>query len=287
MTGKSAYVLKSSGIHVPSRPVLHCNEVYEEATFDVLRQMQGRHFWYQGRHRFLIRALKEELRHWPRVTSLCAVDLGGGCGGWISYLASRCGSGFNELALADSSLRALEFAGLVIPESVSRYQIDLYSLGWENKWDVAFLLDVLEHLPEDARVLQEIQRALRPGGLLFVTAPALKLFWSYNDEIVHHLRRYEQKDFLRLGTESGLVLKKSRYFMFLLSPLLWLSRRKRLDRKEMTPEQVQTLLARTHRVPISPLNGLLKFIFALETPLGLWLPFPWGTSILGVFQKRV
>jgi SAM-dependent methyltransferase len=272
---------------MPSRPVIHRNKEHDEAGFDVLRDMQSKHFWYQGRHRFLLRALKEEVSNQPGRSGLSAVDLGGGCGGWISYLKSRFEHGFSELALADSSLRALELAGPVIPRGVNRYQIDLYSLGWESKWDVAFLLDVLEHLPEDALVLREIQRALRPGGLLFVTTPALKFFWSYNDEIAHHVRRYARKDFLRLGAESGLVLKNSRYFMFLLSPLLWLSRRlTRRDVKKMTPDQMRILLQRTHRVPPKALNGLLRLIFSLETPLGLQLPFPWGTSILGVFQKK-
>jgi hypothetical protein len=34
------------------------------------------------------------------------------------------------------------------------------------------------------------------------------------------------------------------------------------------------------------LNGLLSLIFAAETPLGLRLSFPWGTSVLGVFEKE-
>jgi SAM-dependent methyltransferase len=266
--------------------VVHRDEEYSETAFDVLRDIQCRHFWYEGRHGFLLQALREELRNRPGCTGLSAVDLGGGCGGWVSYLGDHFERRFRELALADSSMRALELAGAVIPGSVSRYQIDLYHLGWENKWDVAFLLDVLEHLPEDVLALSEIQRALRPGGLLFVTTPALKFFWSYNDEIAHHVRRYSRTDFGRLAAESGLVLKKSRYFMFFLSPLLWLSRLTRPDLNKMTPEQVQVLLKRTHRVPAKPLNGLLKFIFGLETPLGLRLPFPWGTSILGVFQKK-
>jgi 2-polyprenyl-3-methyl-5-hydroxy-6-metoxy-1,4-benzoquinol methylase len=72
-------------------------------------------------------------------------------------------------------------AGAVLPAGMERYQIDLMNLGWRERWDVAFLLDIIEHLRDDAGALREAARALKPGGLLFVTTPALARFWSYND----------------------------------------------------------------------------------------------------------
>ena len=53
----------------------------------------------------------------------------------------------------------------------------------------------------------------------------------------------------------------------------------------MDKNEVLAYLERSHRVPSPGVNFLMNLIFDLETPLGLWLPFPWGTSILGVFQK--
>jgi 2-polyprenyl-3-methyl-5-hydroxy-6-metoxy-1,4-benzoquinol methylase len=118
-------------------------------------------------------------------------------------LQDRLPGPFGELALSDSSARELELAGPIVGEEVKRYQTDLLRLGWENRWDVAFLLDVLEHIPEHAEVLNQIARALKPGGLLFVTTPALPFFWSYNDEMAHHVRRYTKNDFARLAGSSG------------------------------------------------------------------------------------
>jgi len=34
--------------------VQHCDEEYEEGGFETLRDMQERHFWYRGRHRFML-----------------------------------------------------------------------------------------------------------------------------------------------------------------------------------------------------------------------------------------
>jgi 2-polyprenyl-3-methyl-5-hydroxy-6-metoxy-1,4-benzoquinol methylase len=282
----SHYVLNPNGIHVPSTPIAHRDDEYDSRGFEVLRDMQSRHFWYQGRHRFLLRAferhLAETLQDRP---GLKAIDLGGGCGGWISYLQTRLPGRFSEVALSDSSLRALELAGPVVGANVVRYQIDLLRLGWRNRWDAAFLLDVLEHIPADGEVLSQIKQALTPGGLLFVTTPALKCFWSYNDEMAHHVRRYAKRDFVKLAEAAGLRLLRTSYFMFFLSPLLWLSRLRSPDLANMDKKQIFALAERTHRVPAAPVNALLKLVFNLETPLGLWLPFPWGTSILGVFQK--
>lgn len=280
------YSLQANGVFTPDVPVVHREEEYDSHGFDLLREMQDRHFWYLGRHRFLLRALEVELRRRScTANDLNAIDLGGGCGGWITYLREHLPHTFSELALSDSSLRALELAKAAVGEKVSRYQTDLLSLGWENRWDVAFLLDVLEHIPKDGETLQQIKQALKPGGLLFVTTPALPGFWSYNDELAHHVRRYAKQDFRRLAETTGLSLLRANYFMFFLSPLLWLSRLNRPKLERMSEEELRQLMKRTHRIPPGPVNGLMRLIFELETPLGLKLPFPWGTSILGVFQK--
>ena len=280
------YSRQTNGIFTPSVAVVHRDDEYDSRGFNLLRDIQTRHFWYQGRHRFLLEALKLHLpKLFPIGNALTAIDLGGGCGGWITFLQGRLPDRFAELALSDSSLPALELAGSLVGEDVVRYQTDLLRLGWRDRWDAAFLLDVLEHIPADTEALLQIRQALKPGGVLFVTTPALKCFRSYNDEITHHVRRYTKRDFTRLAKATGMCLLRASYFMFFLSPLLWVSRLKRPALADVDKNAIFALLERTHRVPVLPLNTLMKLVFYLETPLGLWIPFPWGTSILGVFQK--
>ena len=280
-----SYHQSPDGVFVPREAVAHRNEEYDEASFEVLLAMQQRHFWYRGRHRFLLHAARSYLRGADSSVQ-SGIDLGGGCGGWIRYLRDRDPGLIPNLALGDSSRLALDFAEKVIDPDMARYQIDLLRLDWTRRWDAIFLLDVLEHIPRDADALAQIREALTPGGYLFVTTPALRFFWSYNDEIAEHQRRYARADFQRLADRTGLELCYSRYFMFFLSPLLYLSRLNRKNLKNMTPEEVRQVVARTHRVPSGPMNTLLASLFALETPLGHLLPFPWGTSILAVFRKR-
>src|SRR5262249_36889472 len=163
---------------------------------------------------FILHALKRFLRSVPKdpESGLRGIDLGGGCGGWIRYLEEHLPKLFGELALADSSLQALSLAGGVVGPDVKRYQIDLLGLRWTERWEVAFLLDVLEHIPNDLEALKQVRESLRPGGLLVVTTPALRCFWTYNDTLVHHVRRYSRLDYARLAHDSGFELCFSRYF---------------------------------------------------------------------------
>jgi SAM-dependent methyltransferase len=273
------------GCFLPNVPVRHRDSEYDPAGFDALGEMQSRHFWYRGRHRFLLSAVRRVLGTRPQEQSRSAIDLGAGCGGWVAYLQQRRPHWFSELALADSSISALEYAGTVVGSEIRRFQVDLLRLPWQDRWDVAFLLDVLEHIPNDIEAMKQIHNSLRPGGYLFVTTPALRFFWTYNDRLAHHVRRYSRRDLARLANASQFELCWSRYFMFILSPLLLLSRLHAPDLQNMSPDDIRAHLRRTHQVPSSPLNSALGLVFCSEAPLGVWLPFPWGTSVLGVFRK--
>ena len=72
------------------------------------------------------------------------------------------------------------------------YVCDLAEIPVEDaRFDHVLLTQVLEHLPEPAKVLAELQRVLKPGGTLWLTAP---LFYA------EHERPY---DFFRY-TQFGL-----------------------------------------------------------------------------------
>ncbi len=286
-TDRQIFRDQGNGLFLPKEDVRHREDEYPSSAFRALLEMQAKHFWYAGRHRFILNILETYVRLMKadQNRTLTGIDLGGGCGGWVQFLQHRSPHTFKELALGDSSIQALEYAADVVGPAVPRYQIDLLDLPWENRWDVVFLLDVLEHIPEDVQAMKQVLKALRPGGIAIITTPALRQFWTYNDDLAKHVRRYSRREFSNLARDCGLELSLSRYFMFFLSPLLYLSRLKSPDIARMSPAEINAHLEQTHRVPSPAINGLLRSIFSMETPLGALIPFPWGTSILGVFRR--
>lgn len=274
------YVLDERGIFRPGIPVSHRNDEYKESGFSTLLDMQQKHFWYIGRHKFLLTSLLQT----APASGLKAIDLGGGVGGWVRYLLDHQPQRFDELALGDSSEVALLGAKTVLPSSVNLYQTDLMNLQWQNRWDVIFLLDVIEHCPDDKGILRQVYEALKPGGKLIVSTPALQYFWSYNDEYSQHLRRYSVADYQNLADQTNFKLIDARYFMFLLSPLYWLSRKSKP--KNLSAELLEAAIHKEHRVPNGLVNWALTKIFSAESPLGHHVHFPWGTSVLGIFEKK-
>jgi SAM-dependent methyltransferase len=284
-TVRDPYELREGVFRPPGR-IEHREAQYPSGFFEALLAMQAGHFWYRGRHRFLLHALARSLARRPRGHGLRAIDVGCGCGGWAAELAAHEALAWNELAVADSSLEALQFAGRVLPREIRRYRVDLLDLRWENRWDVIFLLDVIEHLPDDALALRQVRAALAPGGLLCLTVPALPFFWSWYDELACHQRRYRRGELRELARAAGLAVCDIRYFMFFLSPLVFLSRLRRRSGANAPDRSARARsLEEAHRIPHPLVNRLLSGVFALETPLGHRLSFPWGTSLLGLFRK--
>ena len=57
-------------------------------------------------------------------------------------------------------------------------------------YDAVFLLDVIEHIPDDTAFLIAALQHLRRGGLIIVNVPASMLFFSDYDRVAGHVRRY-------------------------------------------------------------------------------------------------
>ncbi len=104
-------------------------------------------------------------------------------------------------------------------------QADIYSLpNWE-RFDLIGIFDVLEHLPEDVKALQEIRQSLKPGGKLIITVPASMKLWSFFDEVAGHFKRYSCETLEDALLKSGFKIVKNEPFMMPLFPAMWLSRK--------------------------------------------------------------
>jgi SAM-dependent methyltransferase len=70
------------------------------------------------------------------------------------------------------------------------------SLEGEAPFDLILVSEVLEHIDDDLSALRTIWDLLSDDGLLVVTVPRDPEFWSVEDELWDHKRRYTRSDLL-------------------------------------------------------------------------------------------
>jgi SAM-dependent methyltransferase len=81
-------------------------------------------------------------------------------------------------------------------------------------FDSALLVNVLEHVMDDAALISRLGQLLRPGGSLLVFVPALPALFGTLDRHVHHLRRYTRNGLRKLLTDAGFEIEILHFFDF-------------------------------------------------------------------------
>lgn len=100
----------------------------------------------------------------------------------------------------------------------------------ERDFDIVLLMDVLEHVDDDVKLLKTVADTVRSGTHFFITVPAFQFLWSAHDVFLDHRRRYTAETLKATIERSGLTSRSVRYFYALIFPLvvlLRLLRRKR------------------------------------------------------------
>lgn len=89
-------------------------------------------------------------------------------------------------------------------------------------FDTAVLINVLEHIEDDGRVIRDLASTLRPGGTVVVWVPAHPALYSAFDCYVGHHRRYRSRDLRRVLESGGLEVTELRQVNLLGAVAWWL-----------------------------------------------------------------
>jgi SAM-dependent methyltransferase len=178
-----------------------------------LDDLEKTHFWYQAR--------KLQLSAWfsEQELNLQILDLGSATGGNTQHISSL-GYDVTSLEYSEVGVQIQKSKGIPV------VQADARDLPFpESTFDVVFCLDVLEHIIEDALVVSEIRRVLRPGGKFLISVPEDPKLWSAHDVAVNHVRRYTKAGILEVLQSSGLRPQNIWSTLVLLRPAVKLARR--------------------------------------------------------------
>jgi SAM-dependent methyltransferase len=247
------------------------NEGYDAAYYGGLYALEARNYWFRARNALLTWALT---RYFPAGRSFLEI----GCG--TGFVLAGIAGAMPQLALHASEISSsgLPYAAARVPRA-EFFQMDARAIPYAGHFDIIGLFDVLEHIEEDARVLAQAHRALRPGGGLMITVPQHRFLWSQYDEHAHHVRRYGARELRDKLLQAGFRIVMMTSFVSLLLPLMMASRFMR-----RMPRVDYDVLAelRVGRVA----NCLLAAVLTLERALiTIGVRFPAGGSLLAIARR--
>ena len=161
----------------------------ELSVYEIESEVEATHWWFKERRWLFGRMLRDI----PR--SAKVLDVGSGTGSNLRMLVE---AGFRDVRGLDMSPAAAQFAKAKNLPPIEYG--DVQRLPYEAEtFDLLLATDVVEHVDDDAKAVQELARILRPGGHLLVTVPCFQSLWGPQDELAMHKRRF------RLGEISSRV----------------------------------------------------------------------------------
>ncbi|MGQ0816205.1 MAG: methyltransferase domain-containing protein [Gemmatimonadota bacterium] len=232
--------------------------------------LEATHWWFVARAHIIMSLLCQELPRGappPRI-----IDLGCGTGGMLLHLRE-----LGPAAGVDAAPAAVAIAREKTGTDVRLGSLPADVPFERGSFDVVTVLDVIEHVSDDAASLRTAYDLLRPGGLMVCTVPAHQYLWSEHDVLNEHKRRYSKSELKHKLEHTGFRLRMLSYYnMFFYPPVAVL----RLMRRHRTAHKPQLGI-----VP-GPINALFTGLFAAERHLLRFVNLPIGVSLIAIADRR-
>ncbi|MBA4259730.1 MAG: hypothetical protein C0446_11250 [Chitinophaga sp.] len=235
-------------------------------------------WWFTVRRRILRDRIHRQLQSPKGIQSL---NIGAATGTTSDMLTE-----FGEVMSVEYDQECCDFTKTFL--STPLIQGSITELPFENNsYDLVCAFDVIEHVADDTKAVEEMMRVCKPGGHIAITVPAYAFLWGEHDEINQHFRRYTKTELLKLlKTHKGKIVYHTYFNSILFLPiaafrLLATGLSKLRGAKKKTVESDHAIFGTE-----GFFNNLLAGIFSIDYYLLKWgFRFPAGVSIMVFFKK--
>lgn len=226
-------------------------------------------YWrYVARHELFLRLWE---RHRAPQPGYRVLDVGCGAGGLLAYLSARAPVTPVGLDLAPEALVYARKRGIRALGLADATALPLRS----ESADLVVAQDVVEHVADDGRLLADVARVCRPGGLGLVVAPAYGALWSSRDIRLGHYRRYTLSQLAARVEAAGFDVLRRTYLDLFLVPLMGVA-------IALAPRTADGVPDLSHDAPVGTglLNRLLLGVSRAEAAVALRAALPFGVAAL-------
>lgn len=209
----------------------------------------------------------------------------------LKILNIGCGTGrTSEILEKFGTVKSVEYDHDLYEICKNKIQIDIIKGSItdlpfaENTFDMVCAFDVIEHVEDDQKAVNEMFRVCKPNGHLYILVPAFQSLWSEHDVLSHHFRRYKYKSLKRLFNNLGGQEIYTTYFNTLLFFPIYFIRiiKNKINLKSKhVIDKTDVDLFKNSR-----LNVIFELIFSFERKLLNFFTFPFGVSIALIWKKK-
>lgn len=241
------------------------NDLYHQ-----MSALEDRHWWFAARREIVSQAISRIAK--PPADARI-LDAGCGTGGNLAMLGR-----FGHVTGVEPDETALELArGRGSHAEIVKGMLPDALPFDDGTFDLAVLLDVLEHVDDDRAALRRLASLLKPGGHLVLTVPAFRFLWSGHDDSHQHRRRYRRPELSEKISSAGLNVRCVSYFNTWLFPVIAAARA--VKRRSASRESSDLFL------PPPPVNALLRTLMASERHAIGRISLPAGVSLIACAVK--
>lgn len=250
---------------------------YPDGGFDITDKNGENSFWVSSRNRLFKGIVYDQMVPTGKTKLL---EIGCGTGNFIQHIVENKNL---EITGSEVYLKGLLYAQKKLP-NVDFIQFDVTQGVVGEEFDLIIAFDVIEHIENDIAALSNINRMLRKGGGLILTVPQHMFLWSTLDEIVKHKRRYSRLELVTKLKEDGFDISYATSFLFVLFPLMLISRF--FDKKRDQSQSDEVALEKRVKFP-NALNWIFdRFMRIDEALIRLGISLPFGGTLIVVARKR-
>jgi SAM-dependent methyltransferase len=199
------------------------------------------HWYYQSKIKPLIAYTRKVLAGGAPLT---IVDVGSGSGFFAISLEKMFPDRIRKVYLVDINYTEEEMAatrGAKIEKTLR--------IPPRIEDGLVILMDVLEHLEDDLKMLREIKaNAAGTNNRFFITVPAFNSLWSGHDDYLGHYRRYKIPMLRGVLSQAGYNTSNSYYLYGSLFPMVWVARKLSNMRKKPAESNMKAFSPATNKI---------------------------------------
>ena len=150
-----------------------------ENEFTLYDRLEKDYWWFKARREIL----NKQIKKYSTKKKMSILDFGSGSGTNIHMLSK-----YGEVDVYEKDNKTSNF----LKKKFSGNGIKIIKKCFSKKrYDLILAADVIEHIKNDKKIINDLNKILKKNGLIVVTVPAYQFLFSKKDQALKHFRRYD------------------------------------------------------------------------------------------------